>query len=135
MAHNATTIAWIRGNPLFKSLSETAFTELVKHSTVETFTSGELLIAQNSQNKSLYLITHGQVKIIINDTEVDSQQAGETVGEISMSHFSPPVADVVADGDVETVAFPMQVIDRLCAENTDFAAQLRKLGMKKVYDR
>ncbi len=135
MAHKTTTIAWMRGNSLFESLPETAFAELVNHSKIETFASGQRLIEENSKNESLYLITHGRVKIIINNTEVGSQQAGETIGEISMSHISPPVANVVADGDVETVTFPMRVIDKLCAENPDFADHLRNLAMKKVYDR
>jgi len=134
MAYEATTIAWMRGNSLFDALSDAAFTELVKQSKIETFTSGQLLIKENCKNESLYLITHGRVKIIINNTEVDSQQAGETIGEISISHISPPVANVVADGDVETVSFPISVIDKLCADNADFAAQLRNIGMKKVYD-
>lgn len=135
MVHKATTAAWMRGNPLFEPLCEEAANKLLDHCTVQTFTSGQRLIEQNGKNESLFLITLGKVKIVINGTEVDTQQAGESIGEISTSNISPPVADVIAITDVEVIVFPIETVHDLCNSNPDFAKRLRDTGMKKVYDR
>jgi len=135
MSDTEKSIKNMKGNPLFDSLPEAAFSELADRCSIETFKSGQRLIKENGKNESLFLLTQGQVKIVINNTEVETQQAGETVGEISMSKVSPPVADVVATGDVEAIAIPTEVIDGFCISYPDFAESLRATAMKKVYGR
>jgi len=135
MNDSAKKLGSMKGNSLFDCLPETALLELVNHCRIETFASGQHLIEENGKNDSLFLITRGQVKIIINSTHVGTQQAGETVGEISMLKISPPVADVIADGDVKALSFPTEIIDAYCAHHPDFATRLRATGMHKVYSR
>jgi len=135
MSDTAKIITDMKANPLFDSLPQTAFSELAALCDIESFESGERLIEENGENASLFLLTKGRVTITINNTEVGSQQAGETVGEISMAKISPPVADVTADGHVETISIPTRVIDTFCADYPDFAESLRATGMQKVYDR
>ena len=135
MSDTANAIRWMKGNPLFASLPEEGLTFLAKHSSSKTFSSDEKLIEENGDNGFLFLLTSGNVKVISNGTEVDRQQAGDTAGEVSMSKISPPVADVIADGEIEAILFPSQVIDKACSEHPPFAKQLRETAMKKVYDR
>jgi len=125
----------MKANPLFDTLPQTAFSELAALCNIESFESGTCLIEENGKNESLFLLTQGRVSITINNTEVGSQQAGETVGEISMAKISPPVANVVADGHVEAISIPTRVIDSFCANYPDFAVSLRTTGMQKVYGR
>lgn len=129
------SVAWLRGNPLFADLPEAVIENLADHCTIRSFNAGELLIRENGDNDTLFLLTRGEVRILCNGTEVDRQSAGDTVGEISTANISPPVADVIAIDDVEAVALPLELVRHLCSEQPGFAARLRETGMRKVYGR
>jgi len=135
MSDSANIITKMKGNPLFAPLPAEGLTLMSEQSTIKTFSSGEKLIEENGDNKFLFLLISGRVKVISNGTEVDRQQAGDTAGEVSMSKISPPVADVIADGDVEAILFPSETVDAACSQHPAFAKQLRETAMKKVYDR
>ncbi|ATX79430.1 Cyclic nucleotide-binding domain-containing protein [Mariprofundus aestuarium] len=135
MGDAANTITKMKGNPLFALLPSEGLAQLADHSRIETFSAGEKLIEENGKNRSLFLLTLGEAKIVSNGTEVDRQKAGDTAGEVSMSKISPPVADVIAVSDVEAILFPSEVIDEVSARYPDFSRQLRETAMKKVYDR
>ncbi len=135
MTETTQTMIWIRQNALFASLPEQAQINLTSHACLKTFNSGQILIEENEDNHALFLLTKGKVTIIINGTEVATQQAGETVGEISISKISPPVARVIAVNEVEAVSFPLDVIETCCAEYPEFALCLRATGLQKVYGR
>ncbi|MFQ5344782.1 MAG: cyclic nucleotide-binding domain-containing protein [Mariprofundus sp.] len=125
----------MKRNPLFSALPGQAIDHLASHACLQHFDSGQILIEENGDNNALFLLTKGTVSIIINATEVGTQQAGETVGEISMSKISPPVARVMATEGVEAVSFPFEIIDACCADHPDFAMRLRATGLQKVYGR
>ena len=108
---------------------------MADHSHLHAFSIGEKLIEENGENRSLFLLVSGQVKVISNGTEVDRQGAGDTAGEVSMSKISPPVADVIADSEVEAILFPTETVDAACSQYPAFAKHLRETAMKKVYDR
>ena len=135
MGDAANTIRMMKGNSLFAPLPAEGLEQLADHCRLETFNAGEKLIEENGDNKFLFLLISGRVKVISNGTEVDRQQAGDTAGEVSMSKISPPVADVIADGDVEAILFPSETVDAACSQHPAFAKQLRETAMKKVYDR
>ncbi|ATX82181.1 Cyclic nucleotide-binding domain-containing protein [Mariprofundus ferrinatatus] len=135
MGEKAFTIAWMRGSQLFAPLPDALLNELAGHCSIQSFSAGDFLIRENGDNISLFLLTRGEVKIVSNGTEVDRQQSGDTVGEISSSGISPPVADVIAIDDVEAVSFPLELIQSLCNTHPDFARRLREAGMIKVYGR
>jgi len=135
MIDTANTITLMKGNPLFAPLPPEGLALMADHSTITIFNSGEKLIEENGENRSLFLLISGSVKVISNGTEVDRQQAGDTAGEVSMSKISPPVADVIAVGEVEAILFPTETIDAACSQYPAFAKLLRDTAMKKVYDR
>jgi len=135
MTETTQTMTSMRQNALFAGLPDQALTNLTSHACLKTFNSGQVLIEENEDNHALFLLTKGKVTIIINGTEVATQQAGETVGEISMSKISPPVARVIAANEVEVVSFPTNIIETCCAEYPEFALRLRATGLQKVYGR
>jgi len=125
----------MKGNPLFAPLPPEGLAQMASHSSRQRFSCGEKLIEENGDNEFLFLLIAGRVKVISNGTEVDRQQTGDTAGEVSMSKISPPVADVIADGEVEAILFPSETIDTVCGQYPAFAKLLRETAMKKVYDR
>lgn len=135
MNDTANTTALMKDNPLFAPLPPEGLAQMASHSSRQTFISGEKLIEENGDNQSLFLLVAGGVKVISNGTEVDRQKAGDTAGEVSMSRISPPVADVIADSEVEAILFPGETVDAVCARYPEFAKQLRETALKKVYDR
>ena len=135
MSDAVNTTTWMKGNPLFAPLPAKGLAQMADHSSVKTFSCGEKLIEEDGNNESLFLLISGSVKVISNGTEVDRQQAGDTAGEVSMSKISPPVADVIAVGDVQAILFPSKTIDAVCAKYPAFAKLLRETALKKVYDR
>jgi len=135
MAETAQIMTWMKHNPLFITLAEQAMADLASHACLKIFNPGQILIEENGDNDALFLLTKGEVRISINGTEVATQQAGETIGEISMSKISPPVACVIAADDVEAVSFPVDIIDACCTKYPDFALCLRATGLQKVYGR
>jgi len=135
MNETATIMTWMQHNALFTTLPEQALADLASQACLKTFNPDQVLIEENGDNDALFLLTKGQVAIIINDTEVATQQAGETIGEISMSKISPAVACVIATENVEAVSFPVDIIETCCTEYPEFALCLRTTGLQKVYGR
>jgi len=133
MTETAQIMAWMKHNPLFTTLPEQTMADLASHACLQRFNTGQVLIEENRDNDALFLLTKGKVTIIINGTEVATQQAGETIGEISISKISPPVACVIATNNVEAVSFPVDTIDACCTEHPEFALCLRATGLQKVY--
>lgn len=129
------TMKIMKSNPLFSMLPEEGLLQMVEQSILKSFVADEKLIEENGDNKHLFLLLSGHIRVVSNGTEVDRQQAGDTAGEVSMSRISPPVADVIADGDVEAALFPATVIEQISASYPAFAKTLRETAMKKVYDR
>jgi len=135
MPKTAQIMISMRRNALFAALPEQALSNLTSHACLKAFHSGQILIEENEDNDALFLLTKGKVSIIINGTEVATQQAGETVGEISMSKISPPVARVIAVNEVEAISLPARLIENCCTEYPEFALCLRATGLQKVYGR
>jgi len=124
---------WVQQHALFQLLSDDAFSELISQASLVSLKQGDLLIEEEKGNDALYILHQGSVKVVMNGTEVATLQRGEIVGEISMSKFSPALANVVANESVEAISFPASAIDAACDSSEKFTAQLRDIGMQRVY--
>lgn len=126
---------WMKSNILFESLPAAALEELIQHAHLQQFPQGHLLISENRENQTLFMLISGQVNVISNGTPTATAAAGDTIGEISTSRISPPVADVIANTGIEVIAFPIEVIDQISEKHPDFGQRLRQTGISKVYGR
>ena len=72
------------------------------------------------------------VAVVTDGEKVTSLQQGDVVGEISTSGLSSPVADVIAEVDVEVLGFPIEEINEVAFEYEDFAVLLREIGMQRI---
>ena len=126
-------IATVVLHPLFQTLPLDACAELCQQSLVVKLVDGEVLITEDELNHSLFLIVQGVARVVMNETEVPDMQSGEIIGEISVSGISPPIASVIAKGDMEVIIFPSEAIHSLMQAHKEFAKNIKALGAERVY--
>lgn len=116
---------------LFSLLSEEARKNLLDQGETILFKPGDKLITEGEFNPYLYLLIGGTVEIANSEGTIAMVEGHKILGEISSSGLSSPVADVIAEGDVTTIAFPLEVITDFSLEYPDFGEELRHIGMKR----
>lgn len=116
---------------LFSLLPDDAQEKLLQKSETILFKPEEKLITEGEFNPYLYLIIGGTVRVANEEGTIATVEGHKIVGEISSSGMSAPVADVIADTDVTTIAFPLEAITDTSIEFPDFGEELRNIGMKR----
>ena len=121
----------LTAHSLFSLLPEEARKKLLKQGETILFKPGEKLITEGEFNEYLYLIIGGTVRIANSEGTIATVEGHKIVGEISSSGLSSPVADVIAETDVTTIAFSLEAITDFSIEYPDFGEELRNIGMKR----
>lgn len=129
---NAEHLQAMQSHVLFSKLPEQILQHLHTDGYTETFVKGDALITQGEFNYSLFLILSGVVFVVTDGEKVTSLQQGDVVGEISTSGLSAPVADVIAEEDVQVLAFPIGEINEIAFEHEAFAETLRQIAMHRA---
>jgi len=124
--------ALIEVQPLLAPLPQEMREALIADSTVMSFNAGELLIEENKPNHFLYLLLKGSASAIMNGTLAGELEAGDIAGEISAIGMSPPIANVIADSNLEAVAFPVESIIKMAREHAEFGERLRRAAIRRV---
>lgn len=122
----------IAAQPLFEPLPEEALAELIAEGQLMRFDSGESMIEENTSNEVLFLLLKGTATAIISETPVGRLEPGDIAGEISTAGISPPIASVVAETDVEAVAFPVDAVARIAETDAGFGKRLRDAAFRRV---
>ncbi|MDX8401547.1 MAG: cyclic nucleotide-binding domain-containing protein [Mariprofundaceae bacterium] len=118
---------------VFGRLTDAGRSRLIEAAQLRRYADGELLIREGEFNDALLLVLGGRVQVRDEEGEIAAELAeGAVLGEISTSGMSLPVADVVARGDVEVLAFPIELVSEVAFEEDDFAEALRELGMRRA---
>jgi len=118
--------------PLLDPLPEEMRSALIAESSIMSFNAGELLIEENEPNHFLYLLLKGSATAIMNGTSAGRLEAGDIAGEISAIGMSPPIASVIADSDLEAIAFPVESIIKAAREHAEFGERLRKAAIRRI---
>jgi len=121
----------LTAHSLFSLLPEDAREKLLKQGETILFKPEEKLITEGEFNEYLYLIIGGTVRIANSEGTIATVEGHKIVGEISSSGLSSPVADVIAETDVTTIAFSLEAITDFSIEYPDFGEELRNIGMKR----
>ena len=106
---------------LFSGLSSAALAEIEQHSTVKSFRKNTIVINQDDETYSLYVILSGSVKVFISGEDgreavLNHQSAGDYFGDLALIDKQPRVASVMT-----TEASRFMIISR-----EDFMACLSK---------
>ncbi|MEN8132754.1 MAG: Crp/Fnr family transcriptional regulator [Pseudomonadota bacterium] len=107
--------------PLFSGLSSAALTEIEQHGTVKSFRKNTIVINQDDETYSLYVILSGSVRVFISGEDgreavLNHQSAGDYFGDLALIDKQPRVASVMT-----TEASRFMIISR-----EDFMACLSK---------
>ncbi len=86
--------------PLFSGLSKEALTEIEQHGTVKSYKKNTVVINQDDETYSLYVILSGSVKVFVSGEDgreavLNHQQAGDYFGDLAMIDKQPRVASVM----------------------------------------
>lgn len=86
--------------PLFAGLSKEALTEVEQHGSVKSFRKGAIVINQDDETYSLYVILSGSVKVFISSEDgreavLNHQGAGDYFGDLALIDKQPRVASVM----------------------------------------
>ena len=86
--------------PLFSGLSEVALSEIEQHSSVKSFNKNAIVINQDDETYSLYVILSGAVKVFISaedgrEAVLNHQTAGDYFGDLALIDKQPRVASVM----------------------------------------
>ena len=86
--------------PLFSGLSDAAVTEIEQHGVVKTFKKHSIVIHQDDETCSLYVILSGSVKVYISGDDgreaiLNHQNAGDYFGDLALIDKQPRVASVM----------------------------------------
>lgn len=122
----------LSGHTLFSSLPEDICSDLTEHCSVMELDPGAVLIKHGEFNYYLFLIAKGEVEVVQGKEVIATMQAGDIVGEISVSGLGLPVADVIAKKSALAFAFPVDAINEAATAHPPFAEKLREIGMRNV---
>ena len=86
--------------PLFSGLSEAALAEVEQHGSARSFRKGSIIINQDDESYSLYVILSGSVKVYISGDDgreavLNHQSAGDYFGDLALIDKQPRVASVM----------------------------------------
>lgn len=121
----------LTAHSLFSLLPEDAREKLLAQGKTILFKAEDRIISEGEFNPYLYLIIGGSVRIANSEGTIATIEGHKIVGEISSSGLSSPVADVIAENDVTTIAFPLDAISDCSLDYPDFGEELRNIGMKR----
>ena len=86
--------------PLFSGLSAEALSEVEQHSSLKSFRKNAIIINQNDESYSLYVILSGRVKVFVGGKDgreivLNHQGAGDYFGDLALIDKQPRVASVM----------------------------------------
>jgi CRP/FNR family cyclic AMP-dependent transcriptional regulator len=86
--------------PLFSGLPKEALTEIEQHGSVKSYKKNVIVINQDDETDSLYVILSGSVKVFVSGEDgreavLNHQQAGDYFGDLALIDKQPRVASVM----------------------------------------
>ncbi|MGB5439119.1 MAG: Crp/Fnr family transcriptional regulator [Gammaproteobacteria bacterium] len=86
--------------PLFYGLSKQALAEVEQHGTVKSYKKNTIVINQDDETYTLYIILSGSVKVFVSSEDgrevvLNHQQTGDYFGDLAMIDKQPRVASVI----------------------------------------
>ena len=117
--------------PLFSGLSEVALTEIEQHSSVKSFGKNAIVINQDDETYSLYVILSGAVKVFISaedgrEAVLNRQTAGDYFGDLALIDKQPRVASVMTTEPSRFMIISREDFMACLSKNPEIAINLIK---------
>lgn len=122
---------------LFDGLSDLQMTRLLGYVETRRFLRGDSLIVEGAVDRTLYVLTRGEVNILSDDIATGGQRlvavmpTGTPFGEMAFFDKLPRSASVVAATDGEVLQLRFSAFERMCDAEPDLGlALVMELGRK-----
>jgi CRP/FNR family cyclic AMP-dependent transcriptional regulator len=117
--------------PLFSGLSSAALAEIEQHGTVKSFRKNAIVINQDDETYSLYVILSGSVKVFISGEDgreaiLNHQSAGDYFGDLALIDKQPRVASVMTTEASKFMIISREDFMACLSENPEIAINLIK---------
>ena len=125
----ADRIASLRGVEIFNSLSEDETRQLASRMKRESFAPGEVVLRQGDDGDSLYILTRGRVRILLNGAAGLSEQLaclapGDFFGEMSLLTGEKRSATVLAIDQADCYSLSKSDLSALLSERPALAGDI-----------
>jgi len=116
---------------LFSGLSKEALEEIQQHGSVKSFKKNTVVINQDDETDSLYIILSGSVKIYVSGADgrevvLNHQGAGEYFGDLALIDKQPRVASVMTTEPSRFMIISRDDFMRCLSSNPEIALNLIK---------
>ena len=117
--------------PLFSGLSNEALAEIEQHSSVKSYKKNTIVINQDDETYSLYVILSGSVKVFVSGEDgreavLNRQEAGDYFGDLALIDKQPRVASVMTTEPSKFMIISREDFLSCLAKNPEIAVNLIK---------
>jgi len=116
--------------PLLGNISLESFEAVKRDGLIRFYRDGEVLFRQGDEPDGLYLILHGQVRILSDGIFLVSRAAYEVLGEQAFINQTTRSATVIAQGVVKALVLPCLLVEHLLRDVTFTGNLLRFVSQK-----
>ena len=117
--------------PLFSGLSNEALAEIEQHGSVKSYKKNTIVINQDDETYSLYVILSGSVKVFVSGEDgreavLNHQQAGDYFGDLALIDKQPRVASVMTTEPSKFMIISREDFLACLSKNPEIAVNLIK---------
>jgi CRP/FNR family cyclic AMP-dependent transcriptional regulator len=117
--------------PLFSGLSDEALAEIEQHSSVKSYKKNTIVINQDDETYSLYVILSGSVKVFVSGEDgreavLNHQEAGDYFGDLALIDKQPRVASVMTTEPSKFMIISREDFLACLSKNPEIAINLIK---------
>jgi CRP/FNR family cyclic AMP-dependent transcriptional regulator len=117
--------------PLFSGLSDEALAEIEHHGSVKSYKKNTIVINQDDETYSLYVILSGSVKVFVSGEDgreavLNHQEAGDYFGDLALIDRQPRVASVMTTEPSKFMIISREDFLACLSKNPEIAVNLIK---------
>ncbi len=118
--------------PLFKYVPQDLLTPIVEdENAICYYHDGEIILHQGDPAENLFILLHGQVRVIVDGIFLVARKPYDLFGELAFINHTTRNATVLAQGTVQAVVLRASVVGRLMTDAT-FTSNLLRLVAEKL---
>ena len=124
-------------SPLFANFSETDLLAVIQGLELESYSAGDILIAEGDPGTSLFVVTSGDVRAFVKQADgkrkaVRDMGEGSFFGEISVLSGKPRTATVTAVTNVEVLILERATLDQICKTHPSVRTTLEQFAAERL---
>ena len=117
--------------PLFHGLSDDTLAEIEQHGSIKSFRKNAIIINQDDETYSLYVILSGRVKVFVSGEDgrevvLNYQSAGDYFGDLALIDKQPRVASVITTEPSKFMIISRDDFMTCLSRNPEIAINLMK---------